>query len=127
LADFPVNVAVHPGGRFAAVLHSGYSEHQILVVDLVSTQVISRFPLHEAFYGLAFSVDGKTLVCSGAGDEVIHVFGFQQGKLFNHVKIKLRDSKTRGVPAGLALESATGDAFVANVWGDSVTRLALRG
>ncbi|HYG36189.1 MAG TPA: phosphoesterase, partial [Clostridia bacterium] len=25
LADFPVNIALHPGGRFAAVLHAGYS------------------------------------------------------------------------------------------------------
>jgi YVTN family beta-propeller protein len=127
LGDFPVNVAVHPGGRFVAVLHSGYSEHQILVVDLLLAQVVSRFTLHEAFYGLAFSEDGKTLVSSGAGDEVIHVFGFEQGKLFNHVKIKLREPKTRGVPAGLAIESGDGDLFVANVWGDSVSRVSLRG
>ena len=33
LGDFPINVAVHPGGRFAAVLHSGYSTHQIVVVE----------------------------------------------------------------------------------------------
>ena len=32
LGDFPVNIAVHPSSRFAAVLHSGYSEHEIIVV-----------------------------------------------------------------------------------------------
>ena len=42
LGDFPVNVAVHPDGRFAAVLHSGYGAHQILVVDLSSAKVVSR-------------------------------------------------------------------------------------
>src|SRR4030081_2544138 len=36
LRDFPVNVAVHPGGRFAAVLHSGYSSHQLSIIDLLS-------------------------------------------------------------------------------------------
>src|SRR5579862_4065640 len=43
LADFPVNIAVHPSGRFAAVLHSGYSDHQILIVDIPAAQVVSRF------------------------------------------------------------------------------------
>ena len=35
LGDFPINVAVHPDGRFAAILHSGYGAHQIMVVDIV--------------------------------------------------------------------------------------------
>src|SRR5213593_932865 len=34
LRDFPVNIALHPGGRFAAVLHAGYSAHQITIVDV---------------------------------------------------------------------------------------------
>ena len=57
--DFPVNVAVHPGGRFAAVLHAGFSEHEIRVVDLVSADIVSRTPIHEAFYGLEFWRDGQ--------------------------------------------------------------------
>ncbi|HZR20941.1 MAG TPA: beta-propeller fold lactonase family protein [Verrucomicrobiae bacterium] len=127
LADFPINVAVHPGGRFAAVLHSGYSEHQILVVDLSTGKVIGRVPVHEAFYGLAFSLDGKTLVCSGAGDEVIHVFTFQEGKLSTHPKIQVREPKKHGVPAGLALDRAARYVFAADLWGNSVSRVALHG
>jgi YVTN family beta-propeller protein len=127
LGDFPVNLAVHPGGRFVAILHSGYSDHQIIVVDLATAQAVSHFALHETFYGLAFSGDGKTLVCSGAGEELIHKFDFLDGKLSNHAKIKLRDPKKRGVPAGLVLDRAAGHVFAANVWGDSVSRVALRG
>jgi len=127
LADFPVNIAVHPSGRFAAVLHSGYSDHQILIVDIPAAQVVSRFGLRETFYGLAFSQDGKKLVCSGAGEELVHLFAFENGKLSNHAKIKLRDSKKRGVPAGLALDSSATHVFTANVWGDSISRVALKG
>src|ERR1035441_5323104 len=93
LGDFPINVAVHPGGRFAAVLHTGYSAHEILVVDITSAQVASRTGVHEAFYGLEFSKDGRQLFCSGAGDEVVHTYDFQQGSLTNHQRIKLRDAK----------------------------------
>src|ERR1700677_3495029 len=31
---FPVNVAVEPAGRYAAVLHAGYGPHQVVAVDL---------------------------------------------------------------------------------------------
>src|SRR5262245_34599491 len=42
LGDFPVNVAVHPRGRFAAVLHSGYGTHEIIVVDLQQAKAVLR-------------------------------------------------------------------------------------
>jgi YVTN family beta-propeller protein len=125
LGDFPINVAVQPGGRFAAVLHSGYSAHEIVVVDIPTGQVASRSHLKEAFYGLEFSPDGRHLYCSGAGDEVIYVFEFQNGTLTNNHRIKLRDPKLRAVPAGLAVDAAGKRLFVANVWGHRVTRVEL--
>ena len=127
LADFPENVAIDPSGRFAAVLHAGYSDHQIQIVDLVDARVVSHLRVQETFYGLAFSRDGKILVCSGAGEEVVHVFSFRDGQLSNHAKVRIREPKKRGVPAGLVLNSTGTDAFVANVWGDSVSRVSLRG
>src|SRR5262245_26513186 len=32
VGDFPVNVELHPGGRWAAVLHAGYGEHEVVIV-----------------------------------------------------------------------------------------------
>src|SRR4029077_13256727 len=57
LRDFPVNIAVHPGGRFVAVLHSGYSAHQITIVDLLGGQAVGHADLTQSFYGLEFSRD----------------------------------------------------------------------
>src|ERR1041385_2213069 len=122
LADFPVNIAVHPGGRFAAVLHSGYSRHQLVVVDIQTAQVVSRTELNQAFYGLEFSADGKNLFCSGAGQEVVHSFAFENGQLSGHRQIRLRDIKQRGVPAGIALDKAGERLYAANVWGHRITR-----
>ncbi|MGD0263088.1 MAG: beta-propeller fold lactonase family protein [Verrucomicrobiota bacterium] len=125
MGDFPINIAVHPGGRFAAVLHSGYGAHEILVVDIPSAQVVSRTDVHETFYGLEFTKDGRRLFCSGAGDEVVHSYDFQQGSLTNHYEIKLRDVKLRAIPGGLAVDRAVRRLYVANVWGNRVTRVNL--
>ncbi len=125
MGDYPINVAVHPGGRFAAVLHSGYSEHELAVVDLASATIVAHTGLREAFYGLEFSQDGRQLFCSGAGDEVVHAFDFRQGSLTNHHQIKVRDAKLRGIPAGLAVDGNAKRLFVANLWADRVTRIGL--
>ena len=125
LGDFPVNIALHPGGRFAAIQHSGHGQHEIIVVELASEKVTSRTPVEEAFYGIEFSRDGSHLLSSGAGTEVLHSFSFADGKLQNHSEIKLRDVKERGIPAGLALSSDAKKAYVANVWGQRISRVDL--
>ena len=123
LGDFPVNIAVHPDGRFAAVLHSGFGRHEIIVVDLKTAKVVSRTPLHDSFYGLAFSYDGRHLYCSGGDDEIVHVFNFKKGRLTPDPDIRLRDVRQRGIPCGLAISKKEGELFVANVWGQTVSEV----
>ncbi len=125
LGSFPVNVAVHPKGRYAAVLNSGYGPHEVMVVDLDGRAVVSRAPLHESFYGLAFSADGSALYCSGGGDEVIHRFEFLNGKLAGDTEIKVRNRDLRAVPCGVAVDRAQRRLFVANVWGDCASEVDL--
>ncbi len=112
-------------GRYAAILHTGHSEHQILIVDIAGATVASRAFVQEAFYGIEFSRDGQKLFCSGAGEEVIHQFDFQEGVLSRHQRIELRPPAERAVPAGLAVDSTTKHLFVANVWGHRVSRVEL--
>jgi WD40 repeat protein len=81
VGDFPVNIAIHPSGKFAAVLHSGYGQHEIIVLELPGGKLVSRTALDEAFYGLAFSPNGKRVFASGAGSEVVHAFTFADGYL----------------------------------------------
>ena len=125
VGDFPVNVAVHPASRFAAVLHAGYGEHEIAIVDIPSVKVVSRVSIPEAFYGITFSADGRQLFCSGAGGEVIHQFSFDNGLLGQPHDIPLRTPQDRGVPAGLALSKSAAELFAANVWGQTISRVPL--
>ncbi len=123
MGDFPVNVALHPSGNWAAVLHAGHGQHEIIVVDLKTEAVASRTKLAEAFYGIEFSGDGKRLFSSGAGEETIFLFNFAEGRLAALPPIPLRDVKERGIPAGLALDASAKHLFVANVWGHQVSQV----
>jgi len=123
LGDFPINIAVHPSGRFAAVLHAGYGQHEVLVVEVSLRRVVSRTRLDQTFYGLTFSADGQHLFCSGASAETVLVFRFASGTLEPEPPLRLRDPKQRGIPGGLAVTRDGRTLFVANVWGQSVSRL----
>src|SRR5262245_42974182 len=78
LGDFPVNLAVHPSGKYLAALHAGFGPHEVVIVDLSAKKehITSRVTLQQAFYGLTFSPDGKTLFASGGEFEVVHSFRF---------------------------------------------------
>ncbi len=123
VGDFPVNIAVHPSGRYAAVLHCGYGQNEVVVLELAKDKIVSRAPVTEAFYGLTFSADGNLLYCSGAAEEVVHAFAFRNGYLSDHESIVVRDATQRGVPAGLAVSANGENLYVANVWGQSITWL----
>ena len=123
--DFPVNIALHPGGKFAAVLHCGYGPHEVVILDLATRTAASRVPVPEAFYGLAFSHDGAQLFCSGSSDENLRGFRFADGKLESTEPVAVRDINERGVPAGLALSADRQTVYVANLWGQSISRLHL--
>lgn len=102
LGDFPVNLAVDRSGYYAAVLHAGFKKHELRIVDLRTQQTTAVAPLPETFYGLAFSPDGRTLVCSGGSEEMLHVFAFRHGRLTARPGVRVAPADDRGVVAGVA-------------------------
>lgn len=126
LGDFPVNIALSPDGKFAAVLHCGYGRHEVVVVELAGETIADRARLGEAFYGIAFSRDGKQLFCSGASGEVVYRFDFKRGKLSGRRSLRLHEARQMCVPAGLAIDGDKKNLFVADVWSSRVSRLSLQ-
>jgi DNA-binding beta-propeller fold protein YncE len=111
LGDFPVNLAIDPSGRYAAVLHAGRSAHEIRIVDLATGQARKPVPVHQTFYGLAFSADGKQLVVSGGTDDVLHVYAFRDGELTLARDVKLAAPETHSAVGGVALAADGRTAF----------------
>ncbi len=126
LGDFPINIAVDPSGRFAAILHSGYTQHGLRIVELKTGKLVTNLLLHEGFYGVEFSQDGSQLFCSGGSDEVVHRYHFQDGLLTNPHEIRLRSTNNVGIAIGLAVDSKLNKLCVANLYGQSVSIVDLQ-
>src|SRR5262245_28268078 len=130
LGDFPVNIALHPAGSWAAILHAGYGEHEVIVVDLKAPKqhVVSRTSLKQAFYGLCFAPDGKTVFASGGEHDVVHAFDFSEGYLSNHRELAVPKGSFVG---GVAVDADDQLLAAAGTWGHVVTFveriLALKG
>src|SRR5947209_4108756 len=127
LGDFPVHIAVHPGGRFLAVLHCGYKDHEIIVVNLDGgrQRITSRATVEQAFYGLAFSPDGSRLFASGGEYAVVHAFDLRDGYLCDHRRIAVADSRGKSIIGGLAVTPDGKTLAAADTFGNAVVLLPL--
>ena len=125
LGDFPVQIALHPKEPLAAVLHAGYGDHEIVIVDLKHQTVVSRVNLPQAFYGLCFDRDGKRIFASGGENEVVHAFAVSDGYLSDHRQLRVAQDGKTFVPAGLAINSDDDTLYVCGAWGHALAAVPL--
>ena len=127
VGDLPVNIQLHPTGQFAAVLHCGYKEHEVVILDLnpAGRKIASRTTIPQGFYGLAFSPDGRQIYASGGEFDRVHVWDFDRGLLHNARTIDVKAGRQRTVAGGLTLDPTGRELFVAGVWADAVVRVPL--
>lgn len=123
LGDFPVNIALHPSRPYAAILHAGYGDHGIHIVDLAKNAVVSQVTLPQVFYGLCFDPAGQHLFASGAESETVHQFDFEEGFLTRPVPLKVGDPMAKLVPSGLSCSGDGKTLYVALGWGDALSIL----
>jgi DNA-binding beta-propeller fold protein YncE len=124
LGSMPLAMAIAPGGDRLAVVLSGWREQGIQIVDLKSRQVVQTLIQPAAFFGIAFSIDGKQLFVSGGNDDTIFCYSWRDGTAAFDRKIMLAEKApekpgTR-YPAGLAVSRSGNYLYVAENIGDSL-------
>src|SRR5262245_45128765 len=119
VGNFPVNAAIHPSGQYLAVLHAGWQDHEIMIIDLnrAKQKIVSRVTIDQTFYGICFSPDGRRLYASGGEFESVHEFEFSRGLLSNARSIALGGPGTKLVIGGLVHHPTAQDLFVCCTWG----------
>ncbi|HEX7677500.1 MAG TPA: bifunctional YncE family protein/alkaline phosphatase family protein [Thermoanaerobaculia bacterium] len=89
VGNFPLAMALAPGGERVALLLGGWREQGVQIVDRKSGAVVQTLPQIAAFLGLAFSPDGKTLYASGGNDDSIFVYRWNGSEAVADGKIEL--------------------------------------
>src|SRR5512133_1542414 len=81
LGDLPLNIAVSPSGKLAAVTNNGQSDQTIQLIDIKNGITLDTIIIGKSWLGLAFSDDGKKLYASGGNDNMIIVYSIIKNKL----------------------------------------------
>ena len=105
LGDLPLNIAVSPDKKIAAVTNNGQSTQTIMLIDLKKGIVADSVIIGKSWLGLAFSDDGKSLYASGGNDNWIIKYSIRKKELINSDTIRLGKPWPEKISiAGIALD-----------------------
>src|SRR5674476_1445741 len=71
LGDLPLNIAISPSKKLAAITNNGESDQTIQLVDIDKKVILDSIIVGKAWLGLTFSADGRYLYASGGNDNII--------------------------------------------------------
>jgi DNA-binding beta-propeller fold protein YncE len=97
VSTLPLNIALSPDGRYAVVTNNGLAKPSLSVVDLTTWSIKQTTAIDAAWYGLAWSPDGKNVYVGGAAQNNVQEF--------SHVDGTLTRARTFALPA------QTGETF----------------
>jgi YVTN family beta-propeller protein len=103
VGNFPLAIAVAPGGERVALLLNGWRQQGVQIADRKTGAVVQTLPQIAAFIGLAFSMDGKTLYASGGNDDSIFIYRWNGTEATADGKIDLVE-RPKVVPGAKAIE-----------------------
>ncbi|HLN54464.1 MAG TPA: bifunctional YncE family protein/alkaline phosphatase family protein [Bacteroidales bacterium] len=83
LGDLPLNIAVSPSKKLAAITNNGYGTQLVQLVDLKTGMIVDSSVLRKSWLGLAFSADSKYLFASGGNDNIIIKYSVLNNRLKN--------------------------------------------
>src|ERR1041384_2731453 len=122
--NMPLAMILSPDGAHLIVSLGGWREQGIQVIDLASQQVTQTLKQDGAFFGLAFSTDGRTLYASGGNEDAIYSYDWDGKSATQRGRLELakKDPTKMGTryPAGLASSRNGKFLYVAENIGDAL-------
>jgi YVTN family beta-propeller protein len=81
LGDLPLNIAISPSKKLAAVTNNGQSDQTIQLIDIEKEEILDSIVIDKSWLGLTFSADGKYIYASGGNDNRIIKYSVSNNKL----------------------------------------------
>jgi YVTN family beta-propeller protein len=124
LGDLPLGMDINPDGRLVAVTNNGVSRPTISLVDLKEQEVVQTIRVKNAWLGIKFARDGKSLLVSGGNENVVyryHVTG-DTAALVDTIRFAKAYPKAKVSVAGIDIDANDSLLYVA-CRGDSSLRI----
>ena len=107
LGDLPLNIAVSPSRKLAAVTNNGESDQTIQLVDIEKQEILDSIIIGKAWLGLTFSDDGNYLYASGGNDNMIIRYAIRNNRLMINDSLRIGEPWPEKISvAGLALDDS---------------------
>ncbi len=124
VGNMPLAMVASPEGDRLVVILCGWRQEGIQVIESASGRVLQTLPQEAAFFGLAFSRDGRTLYASGGNEDAVYRYAWRQGRAVPDGRIALAEKKPKEpgtrFPAGLAVSPAGDRLYVAENLGNAL-------
>jgi YVTN family beta-propeller protein len=129
VGGLPMNLVPSPDGRLLAISSSGWTKPAINVFDTRTLQIVSHVDVDHTWLGLIWHPDGKRLFASGASENVIYEYTFQNGKIAASGTIPISAAERHpgrdvienaGYVAGMALGADGKRLYATQIYGQKV-------
>ncbi len=124
LGNMPLAMALAPHHDKLVVALSGWRQQGLQIVDLASRRVTQTLEQPAAFYGLAFSPNGRELYVSGGNEDAIYCYSWNDSAALFQRRIVLGTQKADKTgsryPAGIAFSTRGSLLYVAENVADSL-------
>lgn len=107
LGDLPLNIAISPSKKLAAITNNGQSDQTIQLVDIEKGIILDSIIIARSWLGLAFSDNGEYLYASGGNNNRILRYTLKNNRLALYDSIVIgKPWPERISPAGIALDDS---------------------
>ena len=129
IGGLPMNLVPSPDGRFLAISSSGWTKPSITIFDTHTLQIVSRADVDHTWLGLVWHPDGRRIFLSGASENLIYEYAFENGKVSRAGTIPISDAERHpgrdvvenaGYVAGMALSPDGKRLYAAQIYGQKV-------
>ena len=105
LGDLPLNIAIAPSKKLAAITNNGESDQTIQLVDIEKGKILDSVIIGKAWLGLTFSADSKYLYASGGNDNIIIRYSTSANRLIAYDTIRIGEAWPEEISvAGICLD-----------------------